>query len=77
MRFLQSDLRQHGRAGIRGWNDPVASSVSHFPFIHHQNLSTQLSGIGVIVTAARQCFDTDDPCPLAIQRHLAWQGVSP
>jgi hypothetical protein len=78
MRFLQPDLHQSDRAGIRRRNVRGVSSVFHFfLFIHHQNLSAQGSGISAIVIAARRCFDIDDPCSSAIQRHLAWQGVAP
>jgi hypothetical protein len=77
MRFLQPDLRQNDRAGIRRWTAPVASVIHFFLFTHYQSFSAQLSGIRAIVPAACRCFDTDDPCPSAIQRHLAWQGVAP
>ena len=77
MRFLQPDLHQNDRAGIRRWNACVASTVFHFFFTHHQNRSAQLSGISAMVIPARRYFDADDPCPSAIHRHLVWQGVAP
>ena len=77
MRFLQPDLRQHDRAGVRRRNAPVATVV-HFFFTHYQVLSAQLSSISAIVPPAYRHFDAnDDPRPSAIYRHLAWQGVAP
>jgi len=77
MRFSLSDLLQNDRAGTRRWGARGTSAVIHFfLFIYHQNLSAQRSGISAFIAPA-VCFDTDDPCPSAIQRHLAWQGVAP
>ncbi len=78
MRFSLPHQHQHNRAGIRRWNAGGVSSVfPFFLFTHHLNLSAQGSGISAIVPAAYRCFDADDPCLSAIQRHLAWEGVAP
>jgi hypothetical protein len=76
MRFLQPDLHQDDWAVIRRRNVRSVSSAFHSFFSHQQNSPVQSRSIGAIVTAARRCFDIDDPCPFAIQRHRAWQGAS-
>jgi hypothetical protein len=76
MRFLAPDLRNNDRVWIGRWNALVASVVQFF-FTHHQNLCAQRNGIGVVVIPARRYVDADDPCPSAIQRQRAWQGVAP
>jgi hypothetical protein len=69
MRFLQPDLRQHDRVGVRRRNAPVASSVFHVLFIHRQNLSAQGSGIGAIVIPA-----VDASMPM-ICAHLQYSAI--
>jgi hypothetical protein len=77
MRFLQPDLCQNDLAGICLRNVPVAS-VIHFVIVTlHINFPAQGSGLSGVVPAASRYFDTDYPCPSAIQHHLVWQGVAP